>query len=113
MRADNVKIVINRKIRNFINQDKESFDEICKKMKLTCSNFEKILQVDSDGKMTPVRKDMIERYIRFSEKRINDIEWAQEAIQNNEFFAGISDIDTFKLIELRDKVSYDVIDFEL
>lgn len=110
MRPDNVKSVINRKIRNFIDSDKESFDEIIKKMKITASNFKKILEIDSDSKMTSVRKEMIERYLKFSEKRINDLEWAQDAIQNNEFFAGISDSDTFKLIQLRDKISYDVID---
>jgi hypothetical protein len=52
---------------------------------------------------------MLTQYIAFSEKRIRDIEFVDDIV-TNKFFAGITDIDAFKLIKLRDKVSQDVIE---
>lgn len=110
MNNETIKNNIDRKIDRFLNDDKLSFDKIIDKLQTTSDNFKKLLDTDTNSS---VRKHMITTYNVFSEKRISDLNWVKEKIINAEFFAGISDIDAFKLVKLRDKISQDVLEAEL
>lgn len=109
MNIETIKTNINRKIERYIKEDKLSFAEIIDKLAETRDNFQKILDTDNEYSK---RKEMISKYIAFSEKRIKDIETMSINIMSNEFFSGISDLDVFNLIKLRDKISQEVIEGE-
>lgn len=110
MNIESIKNNVDRKIERFLKDDKLSFSEIITKLNTTSENFKKLLSADTNSS---ARKHMITAYNAFSEKRMNDIQWAVEHLGDNNFFAGISDEDLFKLIKLRDKISQDVLEAEL
>jgi hypothetical protein len=106
MNIETIKGNINRKIERYLKDDNLTFPEIAQKITTTKDNFQKLLDSDVNSS---ARLHMLTQYIAFSEKRIRDIEFVDDIV-TNKFFAGITDIDAFKLIKLRDKVSQDVIE---
>lgn len=106
MNIETIKGNINRKIERYIKDDNLTFPEIAEKLTITRDNFQKLLDSDVNSS---ARLHMLTQYIAFSEKRIKDIEFIEDIV-SNKFFAGITDMDIFKLIKLRDKVSQDVIE---
>lgn len=109
MNITSLKGNIDRKIERYIKVDKISLTEICDKLNTTKNNFQKMLDMDVNS--SP-RLHIMTLYIKFSVKRIKDIENALDNYVNNYFFAGATDLDIFKLIKLRDKVSQDVLESE-
>ena len=111
MNIETIKGNINRKIEGYLKEQDLTFQEIMVKLTTTRNNFQKLL--NSDVNNTPARLLMLNQYIAFSEKRIQDIEFAENVILTNKFFAGITDMDVFKLLKLRDKVSQDALEASL
>jgi hypothetical protein len=101
MNIETIKGNINRKIERYLKDDNLTFPEIAQKITTTKDNFQKLLDSDVNSS---ARLHMLTQYIAFS-----DIEFVDDIV-TNKFFAGITDIDAFKLIKLRDKVSQDVIE---
>ena len=110
MTLETIRGNIDRKIERFIKQEGKTLSEIKNQLIITKNNFEKLLNADVNSS---ARLHMMTMYIAFSEKRIKDFEYAELELSNNYFFAGASDENLFKLIQLRDKVSQDVLESEL
>lgn len=107
---DTIKGNIDRKIENLIINEKLTIRSIIDRLTITKNNFEKLLLADVNSS---ARLHMMTMYIEYSKKRVNDLIFADTDLSNSYFFAGISDLQLFKLLKLRDKVSQDVLESEL
>jgi len=110
MNVDNIKANVDRKIERQMRDQNLSLDDIALKLKATVVYFNKMLSSDVNS---DTKRHLIASYNAISAKRIKDIEWVNETILGNKFFAGIKDAKLFKLIQLRDKVSQDALEAEL
>ena len=109
MNIDNIKENVDRKIERQMRKNL-TLDEIIISVKSTVKSFERLLSSDVNSQ---TKKHLVSMFNTFSIKRISDIEWINNTIIGNKFFAGITDEKLFKLIKLRDKVSQDALEAEL
>ena len=109
MNIETIKASVDRKIDRYLKDEDLTFPEITERLEATIDNFTKLLNADANSE---ARKYMLSKYISFSKKRINDIDFGMNSIAGNEFFAGITDADLIKLIRLKDKISQDVLEGE-
>lgn len=110
MKSETIKNNIDRKIERFLKEENLEIAEIVPKLELTRDNLKKILTADTNSS---ARNHMISMYTAFSDKRIQDLQWAVDELSTNIFFAGIDDLNLFNLIRLRDKISQNALDSEL
>ena len=110
MTLETIKTNIDRKIERMIKQESKTLPDIAKQLVNTKDSFKDLLNADTN---TTTRTHMMKMYIDFSDKRIVDLEFIEDRLVPNEYFAGCSDEHLFKLMQFRDKVSKDAIDANL
>jgi hypothetical protein len=93
-----------------IKEENRTLPEIAKQLLITKDNFKKLLSADTNSS---ARTHMMHMYIDFSEKRIDDLKFIEDKFIGNRFFAGSTEEYLFKVIQLRDKVSQDVLESKI
>ena len=110
MTLETIKTNIDRKIERMIKQESKTLPEIARQLVNTKESFKDLLGADTNSS---TRTHMMKMYIDFSDKRIVDLEYIEDSLVPNKYFAGASEEYLFKLMQFRDKVSKDVIDANL